>query len=91
MLNGQLHFERAEWDKSLNYFSVARKIYEKLSVALSGDDAQTYYLQRVDEIVPNIRYCNYNLGDESARKDLIDMKLTGVQLSENIDVGLGRL
>lgn len=38
--------------------------------------------------MPNIRYCNYNLGDESARQDLVDLKLrsaTGSQLAENID------
>lgn len=37
---------------------------------------------------PNIRYCAYNIGDETAIKDLIDMKLksTGSELAENIDV-----
>jgi signal recognition particle subunit SRP68 len=86
VLSGQFFFEKQEWDKALNYFSLAKKIYEKLSAALVGDDAQTYYVQKVEEIVPNIRYCNYNLGDESARNDLIDMKLKGFELSENIDV-----
>jgi signal recognition particle subunit SRP68 len=86
ILNGQFFFETEKWEKSLNCFGLAKKIYEKLSAALEGDDAQTYYLQKVEEIVPNIRYCNYNLGDESARMDLLDMKLKGVELSENIDV-----
>ena len=48
-----------------------------------------FYAQKVDEIVPNIRYCNYNLGDESAKKDLVEMKLkstTGTELAESIDV-----
>lgn len=43
----------------------------------------------MEEISPNIRYCNYNLGDESAKKDLIDMKLnsaTGSNIAESIDV-----
>ena len=37
---------------------------------------------------PNIRYCAYNIGDESAIKDLIDMKLksTGSELAGEIDV-----
>jgi signal recognition particle subunit SRP68 len=86
VLNGQFFFERQEWDKSLSHFALAKAIYEKLSAALVGDDAHTFYVQRVEEIVPNIRYCNYNLGDESARKELIDMKLKGFELSENIDV-----
>ena len=39
-------------------------------------------------MTPNIRYCAYNTGDQSAIKDLVDMKLksTGSQLAENIDV-----
>lgn len=60
-----------------------------MSDALKGDDSQVFYLQKVDEINPNIRYCNYNLGDESAKKDLLDLKLksaTGSELAENIDV-----
>ena len=66
-----------------------RKIYGNLSDALKGDECQVFYTQKVDEIIPNIRYCNYNLGDESARKDLVDLKLksaTGSALAENIDV-----
>jgi len=46
-------------------------------------------LQKVEEILPNIRYCNYNLGDESAKKDLLAMKMkteTGSELAEKIDV-----
>lgn len=37
---------------------------------------------------PNIRYCAYNIGDESAIQDLVEMKLksTGYELTENIDV-----
>ena len=48
-----------------------------------------FYSQKVDEIIPNIRYCNYNLGDETARKDLVDLKLKsakGSALAEDIDV-----
>lgn len=49
-----------------------------------------YYTQKVDEIEPNIRYCNYKLGDKSAQKDLIDMKMksgAGSDLAVAIDVG----
>ena len=56
---------------------------------MQGDESQVFYSQKVDEIIPNIRYCNYNLGDETAKKDLVDMKLkstTGAELAENIDV-----
>jgi len=88
-MNGQFNFEIQKWNESLNYFNVAKKIYANLSEALSGDDSQIFYSQKVDEIVPNIRYCNYNLGDESARQDLVNLKLkstTGSELAENIDM-----
>ncbi len=58
---------------------------------MKGDDAQVYYLQKVEEINPNIRYCNYILGDETAKKDLMNMKLksgTGSELAEKIDVNI---
>lgn len=61
----------------------------KLSDALKGDDSQVYYSQKVDEIEPNIRYCNYKLGDKTAKKDLIDMKMksgAGSELADAIDV-----
>ena len=32
------------------------------------------YIQKVEEISPNIRYCAYNIGDESAIKDLQVMR-----------------
>jgi hypothetical protein len=69
-------------------FQFKRNIYQKLSTALAGDDLQAIYLQRADEILPNIRYCEYNIGDESAIKDLTDLKLksTGSDMAENIDV-----
>ena len=91
LINGQLCFEGQKWQESLNYFNISKRIYEKLAAALHGDDAQTLYALKVEEIVPNIRYCNYNLGDESAKKDLMDLKLksvTGSELAEKIDVKL---
>lgn len=60
-----------------------------MSIALQGDESHAFYTQKVEEIIPNIRYCNYNLGDESARKDLLDMRLKstiGSEIAENIDV-----
>ena len=55
---------------------------------MASDELKTIYLQKVEEMNPNIRYCAYNIGDESAIKDLIDMKLksTGSELAGEIDV-----
>ena len=41
------------------------------------DDMKETYLGRVEEISPNIRYCAYNIGDESAIGDLMQMRLKG--------------
>ena len=39
-----------------------RTIYEKLAGAFS-EEQRSMYLQRVEEITPNIRYCAYNLDE----------------------------
>lgn len=46
------------------------------------------YQQRVDEIAPNLRYCAYNIGDESAIIDLQKMRIAAGedQLSSKLDV-----
>ena len=67
-----------------------RTIYEKLAAALSTDELQDLYKQRVDEIAPNLRYCAYNIGDESALQDLQKMRIAagGDELSSKLDVCL---
>ena len=52
---------------------IFRTIYEKLSEAVS-DEGKELYQQRCSEISPNIRYCEYNIGDESAAEDLRQMR-----------------
>jgi len=54
-------------------YRVLRTIYEKLSEAVA-DEAKDLYHQRCSEISPNIRYCEYNIGDESAVEDLVQMR-----------------
>ncbi|CAF0795053.1 unnamed protein product [Brachionus calyciflorus] len=88
LIKGQFNFEMQKWKESLAQFILAKSIYEKLSLALKGDDSQVYYVQKCEEIEPNLRYCNYKLGDKNAQKDLIDLKLKstfGTELAENID------
>ena len=48
------------------------------------------YLQRVGEVEPNIRYCAYNIGDESAIQDLMQMRREagGGEMSSELDVRL---
>lgn len=88
LMQGLFNFEMQKWKESLENFIYAKNIYEKLSLALKGDDSQIYYNQKCEEIEPNLRYCSYKLGDKSAQKDLINLKLkstAGSQLSETID------
>ncbi|XP_071796906.1 signal recognition particle subunit SRP68-like [Asterias amurensis] len=84
-MKGTLFFEREQWEDCIKMFSTAQNIYEKLASALNEDE-RILYLQRVEEITPSIRYCAYNIGDQSAIKDLVEMRLkTGSQMSSNID------
>ncbi|KAL3877845.1 hypothetical protein ACJMK2_035489 [Sinanodonta woodiana] len=85
-IKGSVAFELENWKIAIESYSNAKTIYEKLASAFT-EDLQSLYLQRVSEIEPNIRYCAYNIGDESAIKDLIKMrrKAGGDQLSSQID------
>ena len=69
---------------SVDFFST---IYAKLASAFT-EEQQAIYQQRVDEIAPNLRYCAYNIGDESALLDLQKMRVEaeGDQLSSKLDV-----
>ena len=61
-------------------------VYEKLAAALPEED-QPLYLQRVDELSPSLRYCAYNIGDDSSIEDLLNMRSKGYgDLMSNIDV-----
>uniref|UniRef100_T1J1Y0 Signal recognition particle subunit SRP68 n=1 Tax=Strigamia maritima TaxID=126957 RepID=T1J1Y0_STRMM len=72
-MKGTLQFELQQWQFAMDDFEKALTIYEKLSSALSEEE-QILYHQRIDEIKPNIRYCSYNIGDQSAINDLKQMR-----------------
>ncbi|XP_007574086.1 signal recognition particle subunit SRP68 [Poecilia formosa] len=75
-LTGMVHFELQEWKLAMEAFNKCKTIYEKLASAFTEEMA-VLYRQRVDEISPNIRYCAYNIGDQNAINDLMQMRLTG--------------
>lgn len=75
-LSGMVEFELQEWKRAMEAFNKCKTIYEKLASAFTEDMA-VLYRQRVDEISPNIRYCAYNIGDQNAINDLMQMRLTG--------------
>ncbi|ERE69110.1 signal recognition particle protein [Cricetulus griseus] len=73
-LSGMLRFEHQEWKAAIEAFNKCKTIYEKLASAFTEEQA-VLYKQRVDEIAPNIRYCAYNIGDQSAINELMQMRL----------------
>ncbi|XP_039880696.1 signal recognition particle subunit SRP68 [Simochromis diagramma] len=75
-LTGMVEFELQEWKQAMEAFNKCKTIYEKLASAFT-EDLAVLYRQRVDEISPNIRYCAYNIGDQNAINDLMQMRLTG--------------
>ncbi|XP_075870211.1 signal recognition particle subunit SRP68 [Nelusetta ayraudi] len=75
-LTGMVEFELQEWKRAMEAFNKCKTIYEKLASAFTEEMA-ALYRQRVDEISPNIRYCAYNIGDQNAINDLMQMRLTG--------------
>ncbi|XP_037545915.1 signal recognition particle subunit SRP68 [Nematolebias whitei] len=75
-LTGMVDFELQKWKLAMEAFNKCKTIYEKLASAFT-EDLAVLYRQRVDEISPNIRYCAYNIGDQNAINDLMQMRLTG--------------
>ncbi|XP_042340692.1 signal recognition particle subunit SRP68 [Plectropomus leopardus] len=75
-LTGTVEFELQEWKLAMEAFNKCKTIYEKLASAFT-EELAVLYRQRVDEISPNIRYCAYNIGDQNAINDLMQMRLTG--------------
>ncbi|XP_036852890.2 signal recognition particle subunit SRP68 isoform X2 [Manis javanica] len=73
-LSGMLRFEHQEWKAAIEAFNRCKTIYEKLASAFTEEQA-VLYNQRVEEISPNIRYCAYNIGDQSAISELMQMRL----------------
>ncbi|XP_037293613.1 signal recognition particle subunit SRP68 isoform X2 [Manduca sexta] len=60
----------------------ARLVLDNLCHALPDDERQVYK-QKLEELKPSLRYCAYNIGDESAAGDLVAMR--GQGLIENLD------
>ncbi|CAL8351144.1 unnamed protein product [Boreogadus saida] len=75
-LTGMVEFELQEWKPAMEAFNKCKTIYEKLASAFTEELAVLYH-QRVEEISPNIRYCAYNIGDQNAINDLMQMRLIG--------------
>jgi len=78
-LTGTFYFETGEWSKAKSTLSQAQTIYESLSQAV-GEEEGNLFKQKMDEITPSLRYCAYNIGDVSAKDDLMKMRGDGANL-----------
>ena len=75
-LTGTLFFETGNWSDAQAMLSQAKTIYESLSQAV-GEEEGNLFRQKMDEITPSLRYCAYNIGDASAKNDLMSLRGEG--------------
>ncbi|XP_076871996.1 signal recognition particle subunit SRP68 isoform X4 [Brachyhypopomus gauderio] len=87
-LLGMVQFELQQWTSAMEAFNKCKTIYEKLASAFTEEQG-VLYRQRVEEISPNIRYCAYNIGDQNAMNDLMQMRLSagggGAMIAEKLE------
>ncbi|XP_013199691.1 signal recognition particle subunit SRP68 [Amyelois transitella] len=81
-LSGILLVELQQWRVAAEALQRAQLVLDKLCAALPEDE-RLVYKQKVEELKPSLRYCAYNIGDESAAGDLVAMR--GQGLIENLD------
>nr|CAD7264171.1 unnamed protein product [Timema shepardi] len=84
-ITGSLQFELQLWRPAMENLKNAQVVYEKLATALPEED-QILYKQRVEELSPSLRYCAYNIGDDGAMDDLLELRSHGQgDLLANLD------
>ncbi|XP_063362163.1 signal recognition particle subunit SRP68 [Cydia amplana] len=81
-LSGVLLVELQQWRGAAESLQRAQLVLENLCAALNEEE-RTVYKQKVEELKPSLRYCAYNIGDQSAAGDLVAMR--GQGLIENLD------
>lgn len=73
-MQATLHVETQKWNEAVDGFTESRVIYQKLGDACTETN-RPVYLQRDEEIVANMRYCNFMMnGSEGQLDDLIKMR-----------------
>ena len=91
-------FEQQQWESCLTRFTAAQTIYTSLAETLPADEAPVY-AEFAAELEPNLRYCQYNLGEKAdqsllsgAQSELTQGKLsdllarTKVEEAENLNM-----
>ncbi|XP_057311707.1 signal recognition particle subunit SRP68-like [Hydractinia symbiolongicarpus] len=91
-MTANMKFEVQDWQTAIDLYTQARSIYEKLAGAFMDEGMKAMYMQRVDEISPNIRYCAYNLGQGGMDiNELMKMRSSAVgqdMLAAKIDAAI---
>merc|ERR1712142_466740 len=59
-MSGTLAFESSDWQGAVTALTSARDIYDRLAATFSVEEGAVYR-GRMDEIVPSLRYCAYNI------------------------------
>lgn len=77
-INGLYLFELKKWQSAMEQFTQTQTIYEKMCEALTPEE-YVPYKHMIEELSPNIRYCAYNIGDQSAINDLMHLRTSGRQ------------
>ncbi|VDM31680.1 unnamed protein product [Hydatigera taeniaeformis] len=85
-ITGILHFEKQDWVKAKDLLESAQQIYTGLAGSVD-EDLRAMYSVRTGEILPQIRYCAYSIGDVSAAKELQEMRagVEGILAEEQLD------
>lgn len=81
-LLGVLLLELQNWRAAAESLTRAQLVLENLSAALP-DEERALYKQKVEELKPSLRYCAYNIGDESGAGDLLTLRGSGIV--DNLD------
>lgn len=75
-MHGNLHFELGLWQSAAENFKKSQIIYENLIKVIQATSADEelceLYKSKVEELKPNLRYCDYNLGSKSDTAATID-------------------
>ena len=62
-MEGLLALDKEDWESAFTHFSRSKTIYEKLGEVSKGSQ-RDLLIQRAEETVQHIRYCEYNLSRE---------------------------
>ncbi|MFH4980446.1 hypothetical protein AB6A40_007155 [Gnathostoma spinigerum] len=86
-MQGYLAFELKQWKRTLEFLKTAKTIYAKLSDVVKIPELMELYKARIREIQPQIRYCEFNCGDDAAASDEAMSEMISMRLKLGGDEG----